>query len=278
MLYFGTTTPGGTAAQLWKISATNAPNIDLDAANGAAGIVAAPATVPELSLVLTDSLPIAPGIKIAGFATLGGATVDVQNFIIDNGSGYEINAGVLSNIDSAQSERALSIAGQSSTVVDSTGDNETNDQQTAFARELSAQDNATGENTVLQILPLGFEVASFDGLGNVQSRLNIDKDNIGGLRSNAGGYSGASFLSNQNGFGIAYHNAATNAMEYDFAIYSDKLQVTAPGTANPVFILMNDGKIRTNQTAATGAARAKVAEFPIYDTAGVLVCFVDVNL
>jgi len=67
-------------------------------------------------------------------------------------------------------------------------------------------------------------------------------------------------------------------MEYDFAIYSDKLQVTAPGTANPVFILMNDGKIRTNQTAATGAARAKVAEFPIYDTAGVLVGFVDVNL
>lgn len=50
------------------------------------------------------------------------------------------------------------------------------------------------------------------------------------------------------------------------------------GGSVPVFQVRKDGQLETNQTAASVAVRAKVAEMPIYDTAGVLVGYININL
>lgn len=49
------------------------------------------------------------------------------------------------------------------------------------------------------------------------------------------------------------------------------------GNNNIVFQVRKDGQIETNQTTASVAVRAKVAEMPIYDAAGVLVGYIDIN-
>ena len=49
------------------------------------------------------------------------------------------------------------------------------------------------------------------------------------------------------------------------------------GAETPVFQVKNDGKLETNQTAASIAVRVKVAEMPIYDTTGALVGYIDIN-
>ena len=40
----------------------------------------------------------------------------------------------------------------------------------------------------------------------------------------------------------------------------------------------NDGKLETNQTAASIAPRVKMAEIPIYDTTGALVGYININI
>jgi len=49
------------------------------------------------------------------------------------------------------------------------------------------------------------------------------------------------------------------------------------GAETPVFQVKNDGKLETNQTAASIAVRVKVAELPIYDTTGALVGYININ-
>ena len=49
------------------------------------------------------------------------------------------------------------------------------------------------------------------------------------------------------------------------------------GGSAPVFQVKNDGKLETNQTAASIAVRVKVAEMPIYDQAGALVGYININ-
>ena len=49
------------------------------------------------------------------------------------------------------------------------------------------------------------------------------------------------------------------------------------GAETPVFQVKNDGKLETNQTAASIAVRVKVAEMPIYDTTGALVGYININ-
>ena len=49
------------------------------------------------------------------------------------------------------------------------------------------------------------------------------------------------------------------------------------GADLPVFKVRKDGQLETNQTAASVAVRVKVAELPIYDTAGVLVGYININ-
>jgi len=44
-----------------------------------------------------------------------------------------------------------------------------------------------------------------------------------------------------------------------------------------VFKVANDGKLETNQTVASIAVRVKTAEMPIYDAAGVLVGYININ-
>lgn len=49
------------------------------------------------------------------------------------------------------------------------------------------------------------------------------------------------------------------------------------GADLPVFKVRKDGQLETNQTAASVAVRVKVAELPIYDTAGALVGYININ-
>lgn len=49
------------------------------------------------------------------------------------------------------------------------------------------------------------------------------------------------------------------------------------GGSAPVFQVRKDGQLETNQTVASIAVRVKTAEMPIYDAAGVLVGYININ-
>ena len=94
--------------------------------------------------------------------------------------------------------------------------------------------------------------------------------------NNISGYVGGRLLLNTTELILETYSNPANAKQIDFTM-NTKFNFR-DGVGNNLLALTNTGQIETNQTAASVAVRAKVAEMPIYDTAGVLVGYININL
>jgi len=274
MMNFGSFNSGAGGSQLWKLLATAPPNIDLNTVAGAGGIIAQLPTDDKFKLLLTDSFPAAMGIKLAGAAVLGGAAYDVNNLIVNNGGGYSIEIGIISNTDSEENTDSRNISGTDTRIVDRTGDNRTGEQNTAFNRITYCEDLDTGDNSEVTKVPFEIVHAVRDSAGNT-GQINLSKNSFGYLHSDSVSYVGAAMLLDDNGASFTYYDN-TNTPLIAFYITGNKFVIQEPVTLTEVFLVDNTGKIQTNQAQAPTGAATKVKDLPIYDTAGVLLGYIPI--
>ena len=112
---------------------------------------------------------------------------------------------------------------------------------------------------------------------NLSARVTVENfNNVKAELANNLGLIGGRFVIDTNAATVAYFNTGTNLLVNEFIVDSQFNFRDSAGVN--LFRVGAAGELQTNQTAASVAVRAKVAEMPIYDTAGVLVGYININL
>lgn len=94
--------------------------------------------------------------------------------------------------------------------------------------------------------------------------------------SNISGAIGGKLLATNTEMILETYSNPANAKQLNFTMNTKFNFRDAVG--NNLLAITNTGQLETNQTAASVAVRAKVAEMPIYNAAGALVGYIDINL
>ena len=142
--------------------------------------------------------------------------------------------------------------------------------------QIEKRDFSSNNSAGLTILGVQrVEMATDSNFGNAvitSQNSNLIELNI----NNISGYVGGRLLLNTTELILETYSNPANAKQIDLTM-NTKFNFR-DGVGNNLLALTNTGQIETNQTAASVAVRAKVAEMPIYDTAGVLVGYININL
>jgi len=93
--------------------------------------------------------------------------------------------------------------------------------------------------------------------------------------NNNTGDAGARIIGDLNSLKLLFHDNATNQILTEFLM--DSQFNFRDGLGAYLFRISGTGQLQTNQTAASIAVRVKTAEMPIYNQAGVLVGYIDIN-
>lgn len=274
MLWFGNiaATGGIGTNELWQLNAPAPADVELNTGNGADGINATLPAAPQLHLLLTDK-----ETNLFGFSAAGGF-FDSTDFtaihaLLYNGVTPQSGAYMLNN-NTGESALFLAFPGE----VDINANSPTD---SAFASFTPAQiiagvrDRAT--NALSQIIFVNnfLQVVVSDTAGAF-AELAIQSNSVRLLLNNGANDFGGELSVDANGATGKYLDAMANVIATYF-IGAAGFRITQGGLTN-LFGVSTIGEILTNQTAPSVAVRAKVAEMPIFDMAGALIGYIDVNL
>jgi len=112
---------------------------------------------------------------------------------------------------------------------------------------------------------------------NLSARVTVENfNNVKNELSNNTGLVGGRLVIDTAAATVAYFNPATNLLVNEFLV--DSQFNFRDGAGVNLFRVGAAGELQTNQTAASVAVRAKVAEMPIFDQTGALVGYININL